>query len=129
MQGQQAQGGGNHQGDRQSCEQTEPGRQAIGGQHGAGIRADTDERGLAERGHAANAGQQHQAQGDQAIQADVVQQGDMEAGQQSGCQAGQQQQGKQGDQPDGSSVLLLKVRVLQRKPQQDRDHQGTITSL
>src|SRR3954467_7916821 len=46
------------------------------GQHAGGIGPKTDKCGLPERGHAADAGQQHQADRDQAGDADVVEQRD-----------------------------------------------------
>jgi hypothetical protein len=57
---------------------------AAGGQVGRGVGAQTDEGRLAERGQAADAGQQHQADGDDGVQADVVEQRDVEFGQHSG---------------------------------------------
>src|SRR5882757_5169978 len=44
------------------------------GQHTGGIGAEADKSGLSERGHAADAGQQHQPDRDQAGDADVIEQ-------------------------------------------------------
>ena len=65
--------------DQQRERQRQPRRDAIGrGQHRRGVGAEAAKRGLAERGEAADAGQQHQPHRHQRGEADIVEQHDPE---------------------------------------------------
>ena len=78
------QAGGDHR-HGQRDRQGQPWRDAeMHGEHAGGIGAEADKGGLAERGHAADAGQQHQTDRDQAGNADVVEQRDPVVGHQPG---------------------------------------------
>ena len=65
--------------DQQRERQRQPRRKTVGGrQHRRGVGAKTAKRGLAERGEAADAGQQHQPHRHQGGEADIVEQHDPE---------------------------------------------------
>ena len=67
-------------GEDEREEQPEPRRRAVrGGEPGGRVGADADERGLAERGRAADAGEEDEAERDERGDADVVQERDREA--------------------------------------------------
>ena len=87
--GDDAEDDGGNAADDERSRQGQPGRHAIGGgQHRGGVGAKAAERGLAERGEAAEAGEQHQPHRHQRGKADIVQQHDPErrhAGDQRDC--------------------------------------------
>ena len=82
-QGQDADRQGRQAGEGEREEEPDPRRGAVRRrQPGGRIGSDADERGLAERGGAADAGEQHQSERDQRADADVVEQRDAELAEQ-----------------------------------------------
>ncbi len=135
-----AQQPGDHRRHHQPQQQTQPGHQAsrdggqrllharVGGDPGRGVGAQADEGGLAEGGHAADPGQQHQAHGHHRIQADVVQQRDGERRQKG---PGQRQQRDEDpcDVPGGHSSSSTWCVFIERHHSTGMIRVNTMTSL
>jgi hypothetical protein len=134
-QGHRAEDGRDQAGQHDADDQSDPGRIArLHREPGSGIGGDADERGLAERQHAADARQQHQAEHGQRIDADEIEQRDAERAEQRRGERQQQDTGSRNEvelqaRHSSASSSSLPAKLSERHSRTGMSRLKTSTSL